>query len=71
MSLEEFKVNIAMSYRKPKLYRADLIKEKNRLQSLLYYYVDDLIMDRYIRRRLAFVEEEIRILDESKKKSLD
>lgn len=51
-----------------KLRRVDLLKEKTRLQRLLYCYVDcseDLI----IKRMIANIDNELRILNEQKKRT--
>lgn len=65
---EEVKINLVFKYRKPKLRKADLIAEKKRLQNLLYFYVQDESMNKYINSRLRYVENELRVLEEQKRK---
>lgn len=51
-----------------KLRRVDLLKEKTRLQRLLYCYVDSS-EDLIIKRMIANIDNELRILDEQKKRT--
>lgn len=51
-----------------KLRRVDLLKEKTRLQRLLYCYVDSS-EDLIIRRMISNIDNELRILDEQKKRT--
>lgn len=51
-----------------KLRRVDLLKEKTRLQRLLYCYVDSS-EDLIIKRMIANIDNELRILEEQKKRT--
>lgn len=51
-----------------KLRRVDLLKEKTRLQRLLFCYVDSS-EDLIIRRMIANIDNELRILEEQKKRT--
>lgn len=51
-----------------KLRRVDLLKEKTRLQRLLYCYVDSS-EDLIIKRMISNIDNELRILDEQKKRT--
>lgn len=51
-----------------KLRRVDLLKEKTRLLRLLYCYVDSS-EDLIIRRMISNIDNELRILDEQKKRT--
>lgn len=51
-----------------KLRRVDLLKEKTRLQRLLYCYVDSS-EDLIIKRMISNIDNELRILEEQKKRT--
>lgn len=51
-----------------KLRRVDLLKEKTRLQRLLYCYVDSS-EDLIIKRMIANIDNELRILEEQNKRT--
>lgn len=51
-----------------KLRRVDLLKEKTRLLRLLYCYVDSS-EDLIIKRMIANIDNELRILEEQKKRT--
>ena len=57
-----------MTDKKPKLRKRDLQKERQRLINLLYYYVKDDEKDLIIQRQISFIDNELRILAEMKKK---
>lgn len=57
-----------MTDKKPKLRKRDLQKERQRLINLLYYYVKDDDKDLIIQRQISFIDNELRILAEMKKK---
>ena len=51
-----------------KLRRVDLLKEKTRLQRLLYCYVDSS-EDLIIKRMISNIDNELRIFEEQKKRT--
>ncbi len=51
--------------RKKSYIKRDLLAEKKRLQTLLYYYAKDEEKDLIIKHQLARIESELRVLEES------
>ena len=54
--------------KKRNLRKKDLLAEKKRLERLLYYYKKSPDEDIIIERQIQFINNELRVLAESKKK---